>query len=100
MRLIASHEQACPYEEVERLLAALTRGEDESGHLAELTELVRRDLAVRMYATSELGLDADIEMFAFARPVFKVLSGRGISVREEDGEIHLTWSPPDRPLSS
>ncbi|MCL6449619.1 MAG: YkgJ family cysteine cluster protein [Armatimonadetes bacterium] len=71
--VIAMHEQACPYEEVEKLVAGLSRERERAESLVRLNTLVRRDLAIRTYAISELGLREEFELFIFGRPLFKVL---------------------------
>lgn len=91
--LIDMHERKCPYEEVERLVRAVAESDGDSDALSRLTDLVRRDLAIRLFATSEVGLDPAIEMFAFGRPIFKSLTARGFELREQDDTIHLDWSP-------
>jgi Fe-S-cluster containining protein len=93
MRIIETHEQVCPYLEVENLISDLSRSTDKSKNLAKLTELVRKDLSVRSYAIEELGLKAEFELFIFGRPLFKVLSDRGLSVHFTQGDIHLNRNP-------
>jgi Fe-S-cluster containining protein len=79
--MIDNHERECPHNEADNLIAALSREEHKTKILGRLTGLVRKDLAVRSYAISEFGLNADFEFFIFGRPLFKVLSAFGISVR-------------------
>ncbi|WP_152948240.1 YkgJ family cysteine cluster protein [Desulfofundulus thermobenzoicus] len=73
LEVIAMHEQVCPYDEVEELLAGLSREEEKAEVKARLNDLVRKDLAIREYALSELGLRGEFELFIFGRPLFKVL---------------------------
>jgi len=75
LEVIAAHERVCPYDEVEELLAGLSREEEKTKATARLNELARKDLAVRECALSELGLPAEFELFIFGRPLFKVLLG-------------------------
>jgi hypothetical protein len=79
--IIDNHEKECPYHDAESLIDILPRETDKSKFLARLTDLVRKDLAIRSYAIYEFGLKADFEFFIFGRPLFKVLSAFGISVR-------------------
>ncbi|RKO68182.1 YkgJ family cysteine cluster protein [Desulfofundulus salinus] len=74
LEVIEMHERECPCQEVEELLSNLSRGTDKSKTLARLDELVRKDLAIRVYAIKELGLREEFELFIFGRPLFKVLS--------------------------
>jgi hypothetical protein len=81
LAIIDDHERQCPYNEVGNLIAVLSHEEHKTKILGRLTDLVRKDLSIRSYAVSEFGLKADIEFFIFGRPLFKVLSAFGISVR-------------------
>ena len=83
MSVIETHEQECSYQEVETLLSALSKKKDKSAPLKRLTELVRKDLSIRSFALSELGLKAEFELFIFGRPLFKVLKDRGLTVHEK-----------------
>jgi hypothetical protein len=78
--MIALHERECSCEEVERLIAALSIPHHRDKALARLTTLVRRDLALRLYAERELGLCPDYELFVFGRPLFNYLEARGVSL--------------------
>jgi Fe-S-cluster containining protein len=78
--LIENHEKECPYHEVNKLIFALPQEKDTSKTLTKLTEFACKDLAMRSYANSELGLKAEFESFIFGRPLFKILSACGISV--------------------
>jgi hypothetical protein len=82
-----THEKECPYNIVENLIFNLSEGKEKSEKLAKLTELVRKDLAIRSYAISELGLKEAFELFIFGRPLFEVLSIRGLSVRMPHGSL-------------
>lgn len=81
MRVIEDHDKECPCHEVENLIFTLSQTTDTSKTLARLTEIVRKDLAIRSYAISELGLQKEYELFIFGRPLFKLLNARGLSVR-------------------
>ncbi|MDI6630918.1 MAG: YkgJ family cysteine cluster protein [Thermoanaerobacteraceae bacterium] len=87
LKVIDVHERECSYQEVEELVAGLSRGPDEPETLAKLTELVRKDLAIRLYALSELGLREEFEFFIFGRPLFKVLGSHGITAESPSGSL-------------
>lgn len=91
--VIKTHEQECPLHEVENLLFPLSQGTDKTKTLAKLTELVRKDLAIRSYAMSELGLKAEYEFFIFGRPLSKLLSDRGITVRMQKSKDSSSNNP-------
>lgn len=80
MEVIETHERECPYQMVEEIISTLSQGKDRSNNLAKINELIRKDLVMRFYALSGLGLNAEFEFFIFGRPLFKVLSARGFSV--------------------
>lgn len=83
MNVIESHERECSYQEVKTLLSVLYKKKDRSEPLKRLTELVRKDLSIRFFALSELGLKAEFELFIFGRPLFKVLKDCGLMVHEK-----------------
>jgi len=94
--VIKTHEQECSYQDVENLISNLS-GTDKSKSLAKLTDLVRKDLAIRSYAISDLGLEAMFELFIFGRPLFKVLSARGLTIRMAHGDPQR-YSPESEPF--
>ena len=61
--------------------------------LAELNELVNRDLQLRSRAQKDLNLSVDLELFYFGRPVFIILSQFSLLPREVNGKIHMIRSP-------
>ena len=96
MKVIETHEQECSYQDVENLISNLSEV-DKSKNLAKLTDLVRKDLAIRSYAISDLGLEAMFELFIFGRTLFKVLSARGLTIRMAHGDPQR-YSPELEPL--
>jgi Fe-S-cluster containining protein len=78
--VIKSHEEECSPYEVERLLAVLSAGKDRAGILKRLSELLRRDKAIRSFALTELELKKEFECFIFGRPLSRILDERGISL--------------------
>ena len=78
--VIKSHEEECSPYEVESLLAALSAGKERAGALKRLSELVRRDKAIRSFALTELELKREFEYFIFGRPLSRILDERGISL--------------------
>src|SRR4030042_1349731 len=100
LKVIETHEQECPYKEAGNLILNLSHEADKSKTLSKLTELVRKDLSIRSYAISELELKKEFELFIFGRPLFKVLSAHGLSVRLANGgnspEVELFLSKSSR----
>ena len=88
--LIAIHEKHCPSMQVEELLAELSHDKNPST-LAKLTELVRKDLAVRGHASNHYNLPLEVEFFILGRPLFKQLAGLGLDFFEKNGEVYLQW---------
>jgi len=99
LSVIENHERECPYREINDLIFSLPREKDRSKHLAKLTEFVRKDLAIRSYALSELGLQTEFESFIFGRPLFKILSTCGITIQISK-DILKRYSPEIELLSS
>jgi Fe-S-cluster containining protein len=79
--IIKTHEQECPYQEIENAIDNVLREKDKSKNLERLTQLVNKDLSLRHYALSELELNKDFELFIFGRPLFKILGDRGLPFR-------------------
>lgn len=81
LEVIKTHELECPYDKIETSIDNILREKDKSKNLERLTQLVNKDLSLRQYALSELGLNKDFELFIFGQPLFKVLSDRGLPFR-------------------
>lgn len=96
MKVIEFHERQCPYGELGELLADLSRPNGKRKALVRLHELIRKDLAIRAYAITELGLKEECEPFIFGRPLFKLLRARGIEIERHLGPFATT--PPPIPL--
>jgi Fe-S-cluster containining protein len=81
LEVIKTHEMECPYDEIETSIDNILRERNKSKNLDKLTQLVNKDLSIRHYALSELGLNKDFELFIFGRPLFKILIDRGLPFR-------------------
>jgi len=77
LEVIKTHELECPYDEIETSIDNILRERDKE----RLTQFVNKDLSKRQYALLELGLNKDFELFIFGRPLFKILSDRGLPFR-------------------
>ena len=100
LEVIEAHERECPYHEVETLISNLTEDKGRAESLVTLTDLARKDLALRSHAISALGVSELFELFLFGHPLFKVLGARGVSAYERHGQIHLTWNPAPEKVAS
>jgi Fe-S-cluster containining protein len=89
LKLIEDHEKTCSLPEMETILSTFSEESDNVTPLNKLAELVRKDLYIRSKAVSVFALPLAVELFILGRPLFALLSCRGISVREEHGRIHL-----------
>lgn len=89
LKLIEDHEKTCSVMEMETVLSSLSAESDNTTPLNKLAELVRKDLSIRSKAISAFALPLAAELFILGRPIFALLSCRGISVREIHGRIHL-----------
>ncbi|MEN8232792.1 MAG: hypothetical protein ABFR35_08960, partial [Thermodesulfobacteriota bacterium] len=88
IKYIHKHEKECCLE----ILAQLNikqNGKINKTTLAELTELVNKDLAFRSEALKHFNLNLDLELFYFGRPLFKILSQFALIPREINGKIIL-----------
>lgn len=80
MSVIEAHNRECSCREFEDLISAAIRGRKEAEARARLSELIRKDMSMRSYSISELGLNPEFELFIFGRPLFELLKGSGLSV--------------------
>ncbi len=95
LQAVIAHEQQCSFTDVGNTIHALVEGKsgvEASSLLAKLTDMVHKDLAVRLIATEKMGLQPEYDLFMFGRPLFKVLEGLGLKVEEKKGgELSLDW---------
>ena len=91
MNYIQRHEKECSLIILRKLMTQ-SQKTFENNILAELTELVNKDLAIRSEVLADLNLTLDLELFYFGRPVFKILSQFGLIPREINGKINLIQS--------
>ncbi len=89
--VIETHDKECSCQETDQLISAMSHKnkKNDSKIFARLTGLVRRDMSIRAYAMSELGLKAEYEFFIFGRPLVKILTDRGFTVSKRNNDIHL-----------
>jgi Fe-S-cluster containining protein len=85
---IHRHEKECGLEVLDQLSIKQNR-KISNNSLAELTELVNKDLALRSEALMHFNLNLDLELFYFGRPLFKILSRFALIPREVNGKIVL-----------
>ena len=88
VKYIHRHENECSLEILDQLTIHQNKNINENT-LAELTELVNIDLALRSEAIMRLNLNLDLELFYFGRPLFKILSQFAFIPREVNGKIIL-----------
>ena len=74
---------------LEELLSTINRDEDLPVAMAQLTELVNADLAIRSQAHKKLQFSLELELFYFGRPLFVILKQFDIIAREEYGALTL-----------
>ncbi len=84
MGVIEAHDRECSCRVFEDMTSAVLRGRKEAESRAKLSELIRKDISMRSYSISELGLKPEFELFIFGRPLFEILNSRGLSVRFPD----------------
>ena len=88
IKYIHRHEKVCGLEILGQL-DLKQKGKFSKNTLAELNELVNKDLALRSEAVRNLNLNLDLELFYFGRPLFKILSQFTLIPREVNGTITL-----------
>lgn len=93
---IRIHELKCPVPAPDKIRMALSSEEEGAKVIAELTELVHMDLAIRAEAVGKFKIPLPIELLYFGRPIHIILNAHGLSVIEQDGAIQI--AVPDRKL--
>jgi hypothetical protein len=88
IKYIHSHEKVCSFQILGQLVPK-QNGKFDKNALAELNELVNKDLELRSEALMKLNLNLDLELFYFGRPLFKILSQFALIPREVNGKIIL-----------
>jgi hypothetical protein len=88
IKYIHSHEKVCSFQILGQLVLKQNEKFDKNT-LAELNEMVNKDLALRSEALMSLNLNLDLELFYFGRPLFKILSQFSLIPREVNGKIIL-----------
>jgi Fe-S-cluster containining protein len=89
LSIIEKHEQECSLLEVQPLINEASFGKDSSKALQRLSELVQKDMALRSYALSDLGLKPEYELFIFGRPLMKILKDSGLAVRTAESHAAM-----------
>lgn len=100
MEFIQHHELECPVPRPDKLHIALSSEPEGLEALAELTELVRKDLAIRADAVMRFNIPLSLELFLFGRPLHTILNVYGLSVIENDGHIQITPRQASRFISA
>jgi len=80
IQLIEMHEKECSLRELSTLLEEVSYGTEREKALGELSELARKDIAIRYRAGEDFGLRREYELFVFGRPVKDILADAGLSV--------------------
>jgi len=93
LEYIVTHEKACSLVDLGSLLASLPVASLQDEVMAELTDMVQKDMANRAHALASSDFPSSMELFAFGRPLFKILNNFGIRVRESGGTLILQLSP-------
>ncbi|MDH4230547.1 MAG: YkgJ family cysteine cluster protein [Nitrospirota bacterium] len=80
---IKIHEKECSMEKAEGLISAFVKKKDNAALLDKITALAQRDLTLRSQAVAQFGLSLGEELFAFGRPLFKILGARGFQLMDK-----------------
>jgi Fe-S-cluster containining protein len=87
LALIDRQEEECSYRLINNLLTGTAN--DRDAIKEQLTDLVRRDLAIRDDFLRNFSNRQEEELFLFGRPLFLVLVPHGFRLVEKDGEVSL-----------
>ena len=93
LEYIVTHEKSCSLVGLGSLLASLPVASSQDEVMAELTDMVQKDMASRAHALASPDFPSSIELFIFGRPLFKILYNFGIRVRESGGTLILQLIP-------
>jgi Fe-S-cluster containining protein len=90
---IGIHEKECSLTDLNSLLTSLSIRSTQDKVMSELTEMVRKDMAIRTRALASPGFPEKIELFIFGRPLFIILQNFGITTNELGGTLVLRLNP-------
>jgi len=93
---ITTHEKECSLAGLSSLLSSLSVKSLQCGVMAELTDMVRKDMAIRARALAAPDFPEKIELYVFGRPLFKILQNFGIRIQESGGTLYLRLSPENK----
>jgi Fe-S-cluster containining protein len=87
---IDRHEEECPAGTFARLICEYEEANGRSEEImAELTQLIRKDIALRTENVERFHITVALEGFLFGRPFFTHLTGSGLVCFESEGKLHL-----------
>ncbi len=89
--LMREHEDNCPVPDIALLRAQLAEKKQRHKVLADLTDLVNRDLQVRSGAVRTFRFSLSDELFFFGRPIFQLLVPAGLSLLESTEGLVLQY---------
>jgi len=89
--LIKLYEREFPCPDIEDIAFRLQSSPQHRDILNQLKSLMNLDISLRFRAIHHHNLTISKELFCFGRPLFKVLSPLGVSVKEESGELFLQY---------
>jgi hypothetical protein len=90
---ITLHESECSLAGLGSLLFTLPVASSQDEVIAELTNMVQKDMAIRARALASSGFQGKTELLVFGRPLFIILQNFGIRVQEMGGTLVLQFIP-------
>ncbi len=87
---IRNHEKQFSLARLAQLLSAAEKPHTKLQALADLNELINRELALRKNVCRQLECSVDLELFYFGRPLFLILEQYGFKIHENNGIIHVS----------
>ncbi len=76
--VIALHDEECPLSELSALVVRAFVEDEDGTARRRLSDLIRRDSALRSYALNDLGVESAFELFLFGRTVRDIVSDAGL----------------------
>ena len=90
---ITLHEKECSLAGLGSLLSSLPVALSQDEVIAELTNIVQKDMAIRARALASSDFQEKTELFVFGRPLFIILQNFGIRVQGVGGTLVLQFIP-------
>lgn len=89
--LVRLHDQQCALPDMIEVAASLDNPGRRERAMAQLQQMVEKDLLLRTIAIDQFRLSVALELFYFGRPLFQLLIPMGVAIRESETGLSLTY---------